>query len=111
MIRFGFTTPARARAAIADRIRDAGGVRAFPRLSQMVTFPDWVLLAGRLPQEAFYGFAGTATERLIERHGLEKVIEYFQLFALSDDRLDNFRRAFGQDFTEFEAAFMETFGR
>ena len=105
LTRFGFTTPGRARATVDGRIRDAGGARAFPPLSKMTTFPEWVILAGQFEQEAFYGYAWMATELLIERHGVEKVIAYFELFGRSQDRLGNFKRAFGQDVHDFEAAF------
>jgi hypothetical protein len=105
LTRFGFTTPTRARATVAGRIRDAGGARAFPPLSKMTTFPEWVTLAGQFDQEAFYGYAWMATELLIERHGVDKLIAYFQLFGRSQDRLENFKRAFGHDVRDFEAAF------
>lgn len=104
LTRFGFTTPARARATVAGRIRDAGGTRAFPPISRMVTFADWVGLLQRFDEEAFYGHAWMATDLLIERHGVAKVIAYFESFAASGDRLANFRLAFGQDFQDFEAA-------
>jgi pyridine nucleotide-disulfide oxidoreductase family protein len=105
LTRFGFTTPSRARATVMGRIRDAGGEKAFPPLSQMVTFPQWVVLAGKFEQEAFYGHAWMATEFLIERHGVAKVMGYFELFAQSDDRLANFQKAFGEDLSQFEQAF------
>lgn len=104
LTRFGFTTAARARATVAGRIRDAGGARAFPPLSRMVTFSDWVGLLQRFDEEAFYGHAWLATDLLIERHGVSRVIAYFELFAKSEDRLGNFRLAFGQEFQDFEAA-------
>lgn len=105
LTRLGFTTPGRARATVLGRIRDAGGARSFPSLSQMVTFPDWVMLASRLDQEALYGHAWLATELLIERHGVAKVIAYFELFAQSGDRLANFRRAFGEELDAFVTLF------
>jgi hypothetical protein len=71
----------------------------------MVTFPQWVVLAGKFEQEAFYGHAWMATEFLIERHGVAKVMGYFELFAQSDDRLANFQKAFGEDLSQFEQAF------
>lgn len=104
LTRFGFTTPARARATVAGRIREAGGAQAFPPLSKMVTFPDWVGLAQRFEQEAFYGHAWMATEFLIERHGLDKLTRYFGLFAQSSDRFVNFRTAFGEELAQFEEA-------
>lgn len=104
LTRLGFTTPARARATVLGRIREAGGSSAFPPLSKMVTFADWVSLAQRFDQEAFYGHAWMATEFLIERHGVDKVIGYFGLFARSSDRIVNFRTAFGEELPQFEAA-------
>jgi hypothetical protein len=111
LTRLGFTTPARARATVIDRIRDAGGSKALPPLSKMVTFGDWVLLAQRFDQEAFYGHAWLATELLIQRHGVGKVMSYFALFAGSDDRLANFRRAFREDLPQFEAAALAALNR
>ena len=111
LTRLGFTTPARARATVIDRIRDAGGITALPPLAKMVTFGDWVLLAERFDQEAFYGYAWLATELLIQRHGVGKVMSYFELFAGSDDRLANFRRAFGEDLPQFEASALAALAR
>jgi hypothetical protein len=104
LTRLGFTTPSSARNTVLRRIRDAGGARAFPPLTQMVTFPDWVALARRFDQEAFYGHAWMATQLLIDRHGVAKVISYFERFAQSDDRLANFRDAFGEDLSQFQTA-------
>jgi hypothetical protein len=104
LTRLGFTSPARARATVMRRIREAGGARAFPPLTKMVTFADWVALAQRFEQEAFYGHAWMATELLIDRHGLATVIAYFERFARSNDRLANFREAFGEDLSQFETA-------
>jgi len=103
LTRLGFTTPSRARATVLGRIRDVGGTKVFPPLSRMVTFPEWVALASRMEQEALYGHAWLATEALIERHGMTDVITYFELFARSDDRLANFRQAFGEELSAFEA--------
>ena len=58
----------------------------------------------RFDQEAFYGYAWMATQLLIDRHGVAKVISYFERFAQSDDRLANFREAFGEDLSQFETA-------
>jgi hypothetical protein len=106
LVRLGFTTRNDAQRVLRGRLRDAGA-RRWPRLSELVTFPQWVGLAQRVGQEALYGYAMLAAEYLLERHGLAAAIGYFQLFGASDDRLANFRRAFGQDLAEFEAAFNE----
>jgi hypothetical protein len=106
LVRLGFTTRAGAQRAIRTRLRDAGANR-WPPLSAMVTFPEWVALAERVGQEALYGYAALAAEQLLERHGLPAVIDYFRLFNASDDRIANFRRAFGYDLDAFERAFGE----
>jgi hypothetical protein len=38
-------------------------------------------------------------------------MSYFALFAGSDDRLANFRRAFGEDLPQFEAAALAALNR
>jgi hypothetical protein len=104
LVRLGFITRSDARRVLRARVRDAGADR-WPPLSRMVTFPEWVDLVQRFGQEALYGYAMLAAEYLVERHGLPAAIGYFQSFGASDDRVANFRRAFGQDLTDFEQVF------
>jgi hypothetical protein len=96
-----FTSPAQARSIALSQVNGGGTPAA---LSEMVTFPDWVALAQRGGQERIYAQAMLAVEFLLERHGVPAVIEYFTLFASSDDRVGNFRRAFGEDLATFEEA-------
>ncbi len=49
-----------------------------------------------------YGVAFLMTDELIRRHGLERLVAYFRMFADSDDRFGNFTRAFGASLREFE---------
>jgi hypothetical protein len=42
------------------------------------------------------------SDYLIERDGLERVIEYFRTFSQSPDRHANFERVFGQSLDDFE---------
>ena len=74
-----------------------------PRLSDLVTFPQWVEIGGRLGAGA-YAYAFLAVEFLIERHGVPAVVGYFERFATSQDRVANFRHAFGEDIEAFESA-------
>ena len=104
LVRLGFTTRLEARRVMVNRLRDAG-LQRLPTLSQLVTFPDWVAVVERFGQEAVYGHAMLAAEFLLERQGLPAAISYFELFRASDDRLANFRRAFGQDLRQFETDF------
>jgi hypothetical protein len=57
------------------------------------------LREGSLPT---YQLAFLMADYLITRDGFTRVIEYFQSFSRSDNRSDNFRRAFGQSLEEFE---------
>jgi hypothetical protein len=96
----GFTTPAQARSIAVRRVRAA---RVLPVLGDMVTFPDWVRTGLRVGTDATYAQAMLAVELLVERRGVEAMLGYFRLFADSQDRLGNFRRAFGEDLSSFEA--------
>ena len=93
-----------ARRVTQSRVRDVG-VDRLPPLSAMVTFTDWANPLPRFGQEPIYAMALLATDRLVERHGAPAVMEYFALFASSSDRLANFRRAFGQELSDFQAEF------
>jgi hypothetical protein len=54
---------------------------------------------GSLPT---YQLAFLMSDYLIERDGLERVIEYFRTFSQSPDRHANFERVFGQSLDDFE---------
>ena len=49
-----------------------------------------------------YRLAFLATDALIHRSGLDKLIDYFRAFADSDDRFNHFQAAFGVSLEEFE---------
>ena len=85
-----------------DRVRRARGL---PVLSEMVTFPDWVRAGVRAGTDGLYAQALLAAGFLVERHGVPAVLAYFRAFERSDDRLANFRAAFGEDLPSFDAAF------
>lgn len=88
-----------------ERQRDlrAAGRSKTPRLSDLVTFPAWVRASDRYGA-TMYVLAFLAVDFLLERHGVPAVIDYFKRFAASDDRMGNFRAAFGEDIGSFEAA-------
>jgi hypothetical protein len=102
LVALDFTTRPQARSIAIHQLRQAG---APTPLSQMVTFPDWVALAQRFGQEPIYAQALLSAEFLLERHGVPAALNYFARFASSDDRLANFREAFGEDLAKFEEAF------
>jgi hypothetical protein len=71
-------------------------------LDDIRTFSQWAALAAR-DDAAVYAQATLAVDRLIARHGISRVVEYFRLFGSGDDADVNFRRAFGRDRWSFEA--------
>jgi hypothetical protein len=83
-------------------LRAAGRSRT-PRLSELVTFPAWVRVSERY-KDTLYPLAFVAVDLLLERHGMPAVIDYFTRFASSDDRVANFRAAFGENLESFERA-------
>jgi hypothetical protein len=89
------------------QVRGARDRHPFPTLSQVLTFPQWVSWRSQHGAEVTYGQALFAVDFLIERRGFPATAAYFRLFARSDDRLANFRTAFGQDRPAFEREFTE----
>ena len=102
-----FTTWDQARAIALQRVRDAARKQPLPTFTEMVTYPDWVRTIQRSGEAAVYAQALLAAELLISRHGREAVVGYFRLFETSEDRLANFRAAFGQDLSAFEVVFRD----
>ena len=96
------TTWTQARAVAVQRVRDAARKQPLPAFVEMVTYPDWVRTIQRTGESAVYAQALLAADLLIARHGRDAVVGYFRLFEDSEDRLANFRAAFGQDLTAFE---------
>ena len=106
-----FTTWDQARAIAVQRVRDAARKQPPPTFTEMVTYPDWVRTVQRSGEAAVYAQALLAAELLISRHGREAVVGYFRLFETSEDRLANFRAAFGQDLSAFEVVFRDHLAR
>jgi hypothetical protein len=84
---------------------DAGGL---PPLGAMVTFPQWVALGQNGQGAMLYDQAFVAVDVLIRRHGVDAVLAYFTRFAATQDRVANFRAAFGEDLETFEGAFRDS---
>lgn len=92
-------------------VRDRHARQSLPPLSALTTFPEWVSFHNGRARDSLYPYAFVATDFLIERHGLNAMTTYFTLFGDSDDRLTNFRRAFGEEWPAFDAALGEYFRR
>jgi hypothetical protein len=88
-----------------QELRRAGRIE-LPSINAMVTFRQWVEI-GTERGPAAYALAFLAVELLIEQHGVESIADYFSRFASSQDRLENFRAAFGQDLDTFEVTLTE----
>jgi hypothetical protein len=93
------------------QIRDVRDGSPFPLLSRLGTFPQWVALRSKQGAAATYGQAFLAVDLLVEQKGFPAAVEYFRLFARCDDRLANFRTAFGQELPAFEREFAAYFQR
>src|SRR5262249_20619683 len=87
------------------KVRSAMERRSFPPLIALATFPQWVSWRSQQGAEVTYGQAFLAVDLLVARRGHAAAIDYFRRFARSDDRLGNFRAAFGQDLTAFDREF------
>jgi hypothetical protein len=88
-----------------ERLREvrAAGRSKSPRLADLVTFPQWVKASGQTDATTYF-LSFLAVDFLLERHGVPVVLAYFKRFASSQDRVGNFRSAFGEDLQTFEAA-------
>jgi hypothetical protein len=107
----GLTTWDHARTITVQRVRDAARRGPLPTFPEMVTYPDWVSVILKGSEEAVYAHALLAVDLLISRHGRGAAIDYFRLFAGSEDRLANFRSAFGEDLSSFDRVFREHLAR
>lgn len=92
------------------RALPAPGRSTAPALGELVTFPQWVQ-AGERHGAAMYALSFFAVDFLLKRHGLEAFVGYFKRFATSDDRVANFREAFGEDLESFERALDDSLRR
>jgi hypothetical protein len=92
-------------------VRDRHARRSLPPLAELATFPQWVGVHNGRARDSLYPYAFVAADVLIARHGIDAVMAYFRLFADSDDRFANFRRAFGEEWRAFDTALQEYFKR
>jgi hypothetical protein len=92
----------------ATRLRQFQKMRerkTVPSLDQLSTAAQWISWRSQLGGEVTYNQAFLAVDFLIERRSHPAAVEYFRLFARSDDRLANFRTAFSEDLSAFEREF------
>jgi hypothetical protein len=94
---------------VRQRELSAAGQSRTPRLDELVTFPQWVQAGERFGSTA-YALAFLAVDSLLERHRVEGVVDYFRRFASTQDRIANFRAAFGEDLDAFESSLGKKIG-
>jgi hypothetical protein len=102
--RLDVTTLTRARYVRMRHIREAGRL---PPLNKLANGDEWLRLNGRVDEVMVYPYAFLAVDLLVQQHGAPKVIDYFRLFASTDDREWAFRETFGQDLVTFERTLRE----
>jgi hypothetical protein len=107
--RLDIVTMASVRRERQRQLRSAGQSKT-PSLAELVTFPQWVQ-AGEHQGVQMYALAFLAVDQLLERHGAAAVTGYFRRFAASQDRVTNFREAFGEDVESFETSLNATLWR
>jgi len=105
-LRFGTLAERRRNALV--HLQEAGANHELPFFSRLVVQSAWVREGNRRTADPMYDQAFLAADLLIARHGLPAVLDYFRLFASSDDNLANFRTAFQQERARFEAEFQST---
>ena len=109
--RLGVFTLDGIRARSSRFITRPGREEQLPPLSALSDFPAWVAATNGPASDLLYPYAYVATDFLIRRHSLDAAITYFRLFADSNDARANFRRAFGEEWSAFDAAFRDHVAR
>ena len=108
-LRFG-TLADRRRAALVH-LQEAGARHELPSFRRLVVQSAWVREGNGRTADPMYDQAFLAADLLIARHGLPAVLDYFRLFASSDNTLANFRTAFQEERARFEADFQSGLDR
>ncbi|HLE60577.1 MAG TPA: hypothetical protein VI700_03475 [Thermoanaerobaculaceae bacterium] len=101
---------ARKRALVLG-LRQARDKHELLSFSELASQTAWVRTGNRRTTQAMYFQVFLAADLLIERHGLPSVLDYFRLFASSNDPGANFRAAFHEDRASFEATFEKNLDR
>jgi hypothetical protein len=100
----------RRRSAIVH-LQEAGAQHDLPPFKRLVEQTAWLREGNRRTADPMYDQAFLAADQLIARHGLPAVLDYFRLFASSDDDLANFRTVFQRERALFEADFQSNLDR
>jgi hypothetical protein len=105
--RLGLDEYARLRQEVAAQLRRARRRQPLPSLADLTAFQQWDAMRAQHGETVTYGVAFFAVEHLLKARAPEAMATYFRLFARSQDRLANFRVAFGIAFDDFARAFRD----
>jgi hypothetical protein len=94
------------RTLLLARIKGTARRSSCAPLSEMVTLEDFLKSRTKFGSTMAYGQSLLAAEFLVQKHGVQPVLLYFSSFRESDDRLKNFRTAFGEALPAFEKEFV-----
>ncbi len=88
------------REAVAER-----SCQPLPAALGSCHLPELVAQHRSRPDADLYAAAAVAVAVLVERHGVERLLDYFTHFATRQDRAANFQEAFGETIADFDRAF------
>jgi len=95
---------ARSREDIILRVRAAKAQVGLAQLADLDSLEQWITERKKRSFDAMYPYSFLVTEFLIERHSRDKAIEFFRRRRDSSDAAANFKAAFGEDLSQFQAA-------
>ncbi len=108
--KFGAEDFTKSRQRNLDNIATARSYQTFPGLNQLARNSDWITWLRTLGHAGTYGQAFIAVDNLIERKGIEAMVDYFRLFAKVNNREKNFLGAFGETLLSFDERFNRHLG-
>jgi hypothetical protein len=79
-----------------------------PPLGALHSWPEWVAQLRSPAGAVLYDYAFVAATTLVERHGVQAVLRYFELFTENQDPAANFLAAFGEREEDFDARLRQT---
>ena len=99
----GFEDVAHATERMISQVRQVRRQGGLPRLVHVDSLAQWSAARSKYGFQATYSLSFLVMDHLIERHSYQAVVNYFQLFRVSDDHVANFSAAFGESVDDFEA--------
>lgn len=92
------------RASMLRRVRGARDGPGLAPLADLDTLAQWVREREKRGFDAAYPYAYLVTDVLIERHGYERVLDYFRRHRAGGESAVHFQSAFGESMAQFQQA-------